>query len=219
VTPGGDSDLDRGAARPPGAPRWLRPATAPPGTAGRGNVAAGDRGPAGREATADLERDDPTDLERDEAAGLDRDEASRWPSWLVGRGSADRLSRHSLLVGRGSDGRLSRHSLLVGRGSDGRLSRHSLLVAAAALVAGFVAGFLLPATRREDEMLGDARDHLVDGARAAGRAIADTGREVAARVVHDAVATVRDAEDDLVRSFGGSRFDPRRPEPPASHFM
>jgi len=50
---------------------------------------------------------------------------------LIGRGSACRLSRHSLLVGRGSACRLSRHFLLDGRGSACRLSRHFLLVGTA----------------------------------------------------------------------------------------
>jgi hypothetical protein len=87
------------------------------------------------------------------------------------------------------------------------------LMGAAALAVGFVAGWLLPPTRREDEMLGDARDHLLAGVRAAGQEVVEKGREVAVQLVHDAVATVREAEDDLAQALAGHP-GMHSPEPP-----
>lgn len=103
-----------------------------------------------------------------------------------------------------------------------------LAVGAASLAIGLLAGLVLPATRREDELLGDARDELLESARDAGREALDRGREVAAtavervkesvreqeltpeqlaekarHVAHDAAATLRDAERQVVDSLGG----------------
>ena len=54
-----------------------------------------------------------------------------------------------------------------------------LLIGLASLAAGALAGLLLPATHREDELLGGTRDRLVDTARERGRQAVDKGRRMA----------------------------------------
>ena len=104
-----------------------------------------------------------------------------------------------------------------------------LAVGAASLAIGLLAGLALPATEREDELLGDARDEMVESARAAGREALDKGIEVASsavervkesvreqeltpeqltgkarHVARDAAETLRDAERQVVGSLTGS---------------
>jgi hypothetical protein len=111
-----------------------------------------------------------------------------------------------------------------------------LAVGAASLAVGLLAGLALPATRREDELLGDARDEMLESARAAGREALDKGIEVTANAVervkesvreqeltpeqlaekarnvaHDAAETLRDAERQVVDTLTGAG----RKAPPA----
>ena len=108
------------------------------------------------------------------------------------------------------------------------IEERPLAVGAAALAIGLLAGVALPATRREDQLLGDARDDLLDSAREAGRDALEQGKEVArsavervkesvreqelapeqlvekARLVtRDAAETLRDAEREVVHGLGG----------------
>jgi hypothetical protein len=108
------------------------------------------------------------------------------------------------------------------------IEERPLAVGAAALAIGLLAGVALPATRREDQLLGDARDDLLDSAREAGRDAIEQGKEVArsavervkesvreqelapeqlvekARLVtRDAAETLRDAEREVVHGLGG----------------
>ncbi len=98
----------------------------------------------------------------------------------------------------------------------------------AALAIGMLAGVALPATRREDELLGDARDDLLDSAREAGRDALEMSKEVARsavervkesvreqelapeqlvekarHVARDTAETLRDAEREVVQGLGG----------------
>ena len=56
------------------------------------------------------------------------------------------------------------------------------MIGAAALMAGFGVGLLLPKTQRENEWMGPARDRLVGEARETvqevGRAVKDTARDL-----------------------------------------
>jgi hypothetical protein len=108
------------------------------------------------------------------------------------------------------------------------IEERPLAVGVAALAIGLLAGVALPATRREDELLGDARDDLLDSARDAGRDALEKGREVARsavervkesvrdqelapeqlvekarHVTRDAADTLRDAERQVVHGLGG----------------
>jgi hypothetical protein len=114
------------------------------------------------------------------------------------------------------------------RGLGAAIEERPLAVGAAALAIGLLAGVALPATRREDQLLGDARDDLLDSAREAGRDALEQGKEVArsavervkesvreqeltpeqlvekARLVtRDAAETLRDAEREVVHGLGG----------------
>jgi gas vesicle protein len=53
---------------------------------------------------------------------------------------------------------------------------HPLAFAAAAVAAGVLLGQLVPSTRREDEMMGESRDKLVQGAKAKGREIGERAK-------------------------------------------
>jgi hypothetical protein len=114
------------------------------------------------------------------------------------------------------------------RGLAGAIEERPLAVGVAALAIGMLAGVALPATRREDRLLGDARDDLLDSAREAGRDALEMGREVARSTVErvkesvreqeltpeqlvekarlvtlDAAETLRDAEREVANSLGG----------------
>ena len=108
------------------------------------------------------------------------------------------------------------------------IEERPLAVGVAALAIGLLAGVALPATRREDQLLGDARDDLLDSAREAGRDALEQGKEVARsavervkesvreqeltpeqlvekarHVARDAAETLRDAEREVVHGLGG----------------
>jgi hypothetical protein len=101
-----------------------------------------------------------------------------------------------------------------------------IAVGAAAAALGVLAGLALPATRREDEALGERRDELLANAREAGReALAQSRRaargagdrvkeslreqeltpdqlaEKVRQVARDAVSSVHEAERDFLRGF------------------
>ena len=74
-------------------------------------------------------------------------------------------------------------------------SNHPLMLPGLALVAGAAAGYMLPATRQEDRLLGKASDKLTGRIRKGGGAFFREGRSVAGKVVHEAVeATQREAD-------------------------
>lgn len=101
-----------------------------------------------------------------------------------------------------------------------------LAVAAAAMALGLLAGLTLPSTRREDELLGERRDDLVESAREAGREALEQSRLAAhgagqrmraslreqeltpdqladkvRQVARDAVSSVQQAERDFLSGF------------------
>lgn len=73
------------------------------------------------------------------------------------------------------------------RRTQGQLQRmlrdNPLLVGAAAVLAGAAVGASLPETERENELMGEARDSVVDKAQEAARDAASTVREVAGEAV------------------------------------
>ena len=53
------------------------------------------------------------------------------------------------------------------------------MVGAAVLAVGVVTGLLIPSTEKEDELMGETRDHLLDEAKEAGQQALDKGKHVA----------------------------------------
>lgn len=68
-----------------------------------------------------------------------------------------------------------------------------LALGAAAMAIGLAVGLGAPATRREAELMGGARDRLVDRARGAAHEATDRARHVAERVAEEAKDTAREA--------------------------
>jgi hypothetical protein len=62
------------------------------------------------------------------------------------------------------------------------LHENPLLVAAAAVLTGAAVGGALPQTEKENELMGEARDQVVDRAQGVAREAADSVREVASAV-------------------------------------
>jgi hypothetical protein len=70
------------------------------------------------------------------------------------------------------------------------LDQYPLAVVAAALAGGMLTGLLLPATRRENELMGDQSDRLKETAREAGNTLLEKGKGVANAAVEVANSTV-----------------------------
>jgi hypothetical protein len=116
----------------------------------------------------------------------------------------------------------------AGAGLRELIERRPLAVGVASLAAGLLAGLALPATRREDELLGDTRDELLESARDAGKDALALGKEAALgaslrvkesvreqqltpeqladkarRIARDAADSLRDAERQVVQGLDG----------------
>lgn len=76
------------------------------------------------------------------------------------------------------------------------MEENPLAVGAAALALGVLAGLLLPSTRKEDELLGETRDRLLERARDVGEEALEKGRQVAAAALETAK---QEAELELTR--------------------
>ena len=57
------------------------------------------------------------------------------------------------------------------------------MIGAATLALGVIAGLLVPSTDKEDELMGETRDHLLDEVKEAGQQALDKGKHVAGAVV------------------------------------
>ncbi len=66
------------------------------------------------------------------------------------------------------------------------LEEHPLALGAAAIGAGLLIGLLTPPTRREDRLMGEARDRVVDDVKDTGRDIAGRGEAVAEAAIEAA---------------------------------
>jgi ElaB/YqjD/DUF883 family membrane-anchored ribosome-binding protein len=75
-----------------------------------------------------------------------------------------------------------------------------LAIGAGLLAAGVIAGLLLPRTRKEDRLLGPARDHVKENIVEAGRDALERGRDL----VHDTVEAARTRARDGVAEDSGS---------------
>ncbi|HSN87725.1 MAG TPA: hypothetical protein VL025_13270, partial [Thermoanaerobaculia bacterium] len=63
------------------------------------------------------------------------------------------------------------------------MEENPLAVGAAVLAAGVIAGLMIPSTRKEDEMMGETRDRLVERAREVGEEALEKGKHVATAAV------------------------------------
>ncbi len=63
------------------------------------------------------------------------------------------------------------------------MEENPLAMGAAALAIGVVAGLMIPSTQKEDEMMGETRDRLVDRAREVGEEALEKGKHVATAAV------------------------------------
>jgi ElaB/YqjD/DUF883 family membrane-anchored ribosome-binding protein len=90
-------------------------------------------------------------------------------------------------------GQQARHTAeKAGSEFDRLLREQPLVVGLGAMAVGVLAGLLLPATRREDEVLGEVRDRKLDRARSAARETLDKGKQVARTAVESAKQTVKE---------------------------
>jgi hypothetical protein len=62
------------------------------------------------------------------------------------------------------------------------MEANPLMVGAATLALGVIAGLAIPSTDKEDELMGDTRDHLFDEVKEAGQQALDKGKHVAEAV-------------------------------------
>jgi ElaB/YqjD/DUF883 family membrane-anchored ribosome-binding protein len=105
---------------------------------------------------------------------------------------------------------------------DDLLRERPLALGLGAMAVGVLAGLLLPATRREDEVLGEARDRKLDAARQAARETLEKGKHVARTAVESARQTVKEeAERQQItpravvdRVVGGAPGQPGQPPAP-----
>lgn len=63
------------------------------------------------------------------------------------------------------------------------MEENPLAIGAAALALGVVAGLMVPSTRKEDELMGETRDHLMERAREVGEEALEKGKQVASVAV------------------------------------
>jgi len=87
------------------------------------------------------------------------------------------------------------------------LRENPLVLGAIGLAIGAVAAALAPRTRAEDEMMGEARDNLVDKAKQAGAAKLEEAKQAAASVKDTAVEAVKSKAEAMTQSSqkpGGS---------------
>jgi ElaB/YqjD/DUF883 family membrane-anchored ribosome-binding protein len=128
-----------------------------------GSSRVGDLASAGRERMGDM------------ASRSGRSMARGWESASSGLHSAADSARHGMSrVG-------STVSSSIRQGSDSlqrTVQEQPLAVGAACLGLGLLAGLLAPATRRENELMGEASDRLKDQAREAGEQAMERGKEV-----------------------------------------
>lgn len=97
----------------------------------------------------------------------------------------------------GSVAERSRH---FASSAQGRVEETPWIGAAVALGLGVAAGLAIPSTDRENQLMGDKRDQLMNRAREAGREKMDAVRNVVSDVASDARETLMAAKDSVKQS-------------------
>jgi ElaB/YqjD/DUF883 family membrane-anchored ribosome-binding protein len=102
----------------------------------------------------------------------------------------------------------------VGAGLERMIDENPLAVAAGAVVVGLAAGLLLPGTRREDELMGSARDQLMERAgdtvELVKEAAGEAAREVTEQAKESAGRVSEATKEALKEQTGGMKQVPRR---------
>jgi ElaB/YqjD/DUF883 family membrane-anchored ribosome-binding protein len=106
----------------------------------------------------------------------------------------------------------------VGARLERMIDQNPLVVAAGAVVVGLAAGLLLPGTRREDELMGSARDQLMERAgdtvervkEAAGEAAREVTETVTEQAKESASRVSEATKEALKEQTGGMTQAPRR---------
>jgi gas vesicle protein len=80
------------------------------------------------------------------------------------------------------------------------MEENAMTVGAAAFIAGAALGFVLPATRRENEMLGEWRDQVVEKAQNLASDVAQQAKEVVQEVKTEAQSAAAHVVDELAQS-------------------
>jgi hypothetical protein len=98
------------------------------------------------------------------------------------------------------------------------MEKQPLVMGAAAIALGLVAGLLVPATRKEDQLMGGTRDDLFDRAQEKGREILQKGKQVAETAVENVKAEAKEeglTPKDIaarVKTIGREAFDMAKSE-------
>ena len=138
------------------------------------------------EASASAEDEE---SEEDEGDETDNEEGGRLSGRLRGIGSALRGSREA--IKRGAQSGYERGREAAGQ----NWQSHPLLLCGVALAVGAAAGFLLPSTRQEDQMMGERSDKMTGRLKQTGQKFFRQGRQVAGKVVSEAInTTAREVE-------------------------
>lgn len=97
----------------------------------------------------------------------------------------------------------------LSRQASEQVSVYPVAAVAGGLVVGALLGFLLPATRREKELLGNTGKRITDAAREAAQRGLDAGKEqidqIRANAAQKVGAAVSEAVTDVVAGNGGKK--------------
>jgi len=160
-----------------------------PGVVDRARSRASELGETAREKAGDL-----TDTARDTVSGLaDRTRDAAGDAAERARSAAETLAHQT---------RYRTHRL-EDRFQDA-LHESPLVVGAAAVVLGLAAGMSAPASRREVELMGAARDQLFDRAKEAASEAGEKVQAVAGRVVEEAQSTAKQAAQEQGLTSSGA---------------
>ena len=160
---------------------------------------------SGDEGEQDREQDDGSDEDRPEGSAGEEDQGDEegeqeegeeddeggggFGSRFRGVGSALRISGDAIRRGAKSGFDRGRQS------ADQNWQTHPLMLCGLALAVGAAAGFLLPSTRQEDQMMGESSDKVTGRLKDTGQKFFRQGRQIAGKVVSEAVSTTtREAE-------------------------
>jgi len=79
------------------------------------------------------------------------------------------------------------------RRAKGLAQENPVGLALGAVAVGFIAGLLIPATRVEDEKLGEASDQVIEKAKETGQEALEHGKQVAQETAQSAQETLKDS--------------------------
>lgn len=94
-------------------------------------------------------------------------------------------------------GRVAEETRTQSRRVERTFQDNPLVIGAAALAVGLAAGLAIPSTEKEAELVGDARDHLVDKVKDVAEDTKAKVEQVADRVVTEAKSTAKDAAQQV----------------------